>query len=230
MRNTLRLFCFHHAGGGKTAFTGWDRALGPSIAVVPVEVLNRERFGSLEELVQEIDDQLRPALDGPHMFFGHSLGALVAYRLACRHAMSGFLLPRALFLSAYAPPHLQPPLPAIDHLDDHQLAALLSDIGGLPPELDEWPALRDRAVATARTDLQLCMTDDDADAVPLDCPIYALGGIQDPLVSESDLDEWRSRTTGAFSVRMLRGGHFYLSDGAQVLATLRSLLSELTVT
>ena len=101
------------------------------------------------------NDQLRSALDGPHVFFGHSFGALLAYRLACLRAASGSPLPRALIVSSFAPPHLPAPIPAVDHLDDHQLTALLSDLGGIPPELTEWPALRDRAVAAARIDLRL---------------------------------------------------------------------------
>ncbi len=223
----MRLFCFHHAGGGRAMFNAWNRALGPRVEVVPVEVGNRERFASLRQLVDEVNDRLRSALDGPHVFFGHSFGALLAYRLACQRAFAGSTLPRALFVSSYAPPHLPAPIPLVDHLDDDQLAALLSDLGGLPPELTEWPALRDRAVAATRIDLRLCMTDEDAETVVLSCPIHAFGGSDDPLVSESDLYEWRSRTTEEFSVQIMRGGHFYLSDGPRLLATLRPLLSTL---
>ena len=226
-RETVRLFCFPHAGGAGAMFNAWNGALGPRVEVVPVEILNRERFATLRQLVDEVNDQLRPALDGPYVFFGHSFGALLAYRLACLHAASGSLLPRALMVSSFAPPHLPAPVPAVDHLDDHQLTALLSDLGGIPPELTEWPALRDNAVAAARIDLRLCMTDEEAEPVSLPCPIHTFGCCDDPLVTESDLHEWRARTTGAFSVHILRGGHFYLSDGPQLFATLRPLLSRL---
>jgi surfactin synthase thioesterase subunit len=115
----------------------------------------------------------------------------------------------------------------VDHVDDHQLTALLSDLGGIPRELSEWPALRDNAVAAARIDLRLCSTDEEDEPVVLSCPIHAFGGSDDPLVTEADLQEWRSRTSGEFSVHVLRGGHFYLSDGPQLFATLLPLLSRL---
>jgi surfactin synthase thioesterase subunit len=226
-RETVRLFCFHHAGGGRAMFDAWNKALGPGVDVVPVEILNRERFATLSQLVDDVSEQLRSALAGPHVFFGHSFGALLAYRLACQRAASGSPLPRALMVSSFAPPHLPSPIPVVDHLDDHQLAALLSDLGGIPPELAEWPALRDRAVAAARVDLRLCTTDEESEPVALPCPIHAFGGSDDPLVTESDLYEWRSRTSGEFSVHVLRGGHFYLSDGSQLFATLLRLLSRL---
>jgi surfactin synthase thioesterase subunit len=224
-RETVRLFCFHHAGGDKLAFNSWNKALGPGVEVVPVEIANRERFTTLRQLVDEVNEQLRSALDDPHIFFGHSFGALVAYRLACVRAAEGYPLPRAVFLSSYAPPHLPPPLHVVDHLDDHQLATLLSDLGGMPAELTRWPVLHDKAVTSTRNDLRLCLTDEEAGEAELSCPIHAFGGSDDPLVSESDLHEWRSRTSAEFSVQILRGGHFYLRDSQRLFATLKPLMS-----
>lgn len=37
-----KLFAFHHAGGSTTAFTGWQRALGSRIEVVPVALPGRD--------------------------------------------------------------------------------------------------------------------------------------------------------------------------------------------
>lgn len=226
-RETVRLFCFHHAGGGGAMFNAWNKALGPGIDVVPVEILNRERFTTLGQLVDEADEQLRSSLDGPHVFFGHSFGALLAYRLACLRAASGSVVPRALMVSSFAPPHLPAPIPTVDHLDQSQLTALLFELGGIPAELAEWPALRDAAVAAARIDLRLCLTDEEAEPAALSCPIHAFGGSDDPLVTEYDLHEWRTRTSGDFAVHVLRGGHFYLSDGPQLFAVLLPLLSRL---
>jgi surfactin synthase thioesterase subunit len=224
----VRLFCFHHAGGGGLAFKAWNKALRPAFEVIPVEVANRERFPTLRHLVDEVNDQLGPTLDDPHMFFGHSFGALLAYRLACARAAAGSPVPRAVFLSAYAPPHLPPPLHVVDLLDDHQLATLLSDLGGLPSELTRWPTLHERAVTTARHDLRLCMTDEEENTAELACPIHVFGGSEDPLVSESDLHEWRSRTAADFSVQILQGGHFYLRDRHRLLETLRPMMSTIT--
>ena len=77
----MRLFCFHHAGSGGMAFKAWVKALRPAFKVIPVEVADRQRFATLRQLVDEVNDQLGSSLDEPHMFFGHSFGALVAYRL-----------------------------------------------------------------------------------------------------------------------------------------------------
>ncbi|OBK28983.1 hypothetical protein A5634_19275 [Mycobacterium asiaticum] len=223
----MRLFCFHHAGGGALAFNAWRKALQPAIEVVPVEIPNRERFATLRDLVDEVNEQLGPLLDEPHMFFGHSFGALLAYRLASVRAAAGFEAPRALFLSAYAPPHLPPPLQVVDQLDNNQLAEFLAATGLMPAGLTRWPTLREQAVTLTRTDLKLLMTDQEADATELPCPIHVFGGSEDPIVSESDLHQWRSRTKADFSVQMLRGGHFYLRDRQRLFESLRPLMSTL---
>jgi surfactin synthase thioesterase subunit len=67
--------------------------------VVPVEVANRLRFTTLRQLVDDVNGQLRSSLDQPHMFFGHSFGALLAYRLACVRAAQGSRRGRAVFSS-----------------------------------------------------------------------------------------------------------------------------------
>ena len=224
-RGRVRLICFHHAGGGATSFNLWKRGLGADVEVVAVDVPDRERFATLRELIDEVNDQLGSVLDEPHMFFGHSFGALVAYRLAALRAAAGLTQPEALILSSFTPPHLPTSIPMVNQVDDQQLGKILSDIGGLPVELDRWPTLREKAVALARIDLTLCATDDDADAVPLACPIHVFGGSEDILVSESDLSHWRSRTSAEFSLQMLKGNHFHVSDRKQLFAALRPVLS-----
>jgi surfactin synthase thioesterase subunit len=114
----------------------------------------------------------------------------------------------------------------VDDLDNEQLGTLLCDLGGLPAEMTRWPVLRESVVSVARNDLRLCMTDDDTDVAPLPVPIHVLGGSEDPIVSEADLRQWRARTSAEFSVRMFRGGHFYLADKALLFDALRPMLSK----
>jgi surfactin synthase thioesterase subunit len=104
---TLRLFCFPHAGGGPSTYRHWHRALSPHVSVWPVAVPGRESrageagFTGVESLVTALESELAEPLTQPHVFFGHSMGALIAYRLACRRRAAGHPLPRALLLSAY---------------------------------------------------------------------------------------------------------------------------------
>ncbi len=224
------LFCFHHAGGGSSLYQSWQRALNPRVSVWPVLLPGRERrmreerFVSLDELVADLDRELGVYLSAPHIFFGHSMGALIAYRLARYRRDRGASVPRALLLSAYPAPHLPSPFPPVDHLPDDQLAQVIEGIGGLAADLP--PGWREELLGVARDDLRLCesQTDDD-DEPPLDCPIHLFGGESDPLVDSEDLRAWDRHTTAPAEVHILRGDHFYLRDTPEPLfAELRPLL------
>ncbi|MFE3289377.1 thioesterase II family protein [Rhodococcus sp. NPDC059234] len=227
----LRLFCFHHAGGGSSTYHRWRRALGPHVAVVPVQLPGRgrrtahRRFVDLERQLDDLETHLGEHLCAPHAFFGHSMGALVAFRLACRRSSAGQPMPRALLLSAYAAPHLPAPLPAVDHLDDAALARLLTSIGGLPAEIVSWPGLLGAVLPAIRDDLRMCADHRDPGLPPLDCPMHLFGADADPLVGERDLRAWSRHTTDLAGVHVLHGDHFYLDNSPDdLLRLLRPLL------
>lgn len=213
----LRLFCFPHAGGGRSLFRTWQHALGPAVSVVPVTLPGRERRSGeallecMRDLIDDLDDDLRPLLDRPHMFFGHSMGALVAFHLASRRQTAGLPCPQALLVSGCAAPHAPLALPAVADLDDAGLVRMLTAVGGLPQQVLDWPALLATVLPVIRADLAICATSYDPAAVPVCCPIHIFGGDADPLVSDIDLVEWSRWTTASADVRSIAGGHFALA-------------------
>src|SRR5262249_9724493 len=80
-----RLFCFPHAGGNATAYQSLRRLMPPDIDLCPVELLGRAAridepaIRNMGELIDMLSDALRPLLDVPFAFFGHSVGACIAY-------------------------------------------------------------------------------------------------------------------------------------------------------
>ena len=225
------MFCFHHAGGGASLYRGWQRALGPHVAVCPVLLPGREeraaepRFTDLGALVADLDAALGDLLAAPHVLFGHSMGALIAYRLACHRRGRGESLPRALLLSSYPAPHLAAPMPAVDERDGDALTGLLTGIGGLAPELLEWPGGVTELLAVARDDLRLCAGHRDRGEAPLPCPIHVFGSDADALVGEQDLRAWDRHAASPVELHVLSGDHFYIRDDpAELLGHVRALL------
>ena len=116
-RGALRLFCFPHAGGGAAAFKDWAERLPPSVVVVPMRPPRRRSRLNMADLVAALGDAIEPYLDEPFAFFGHSMGAIVAFELARLLRRRNRPLPRMLVASGARAPqfrrgHVPPPEPA----------------------------------------------------------------------------------------------------------------------
>ena len=102
----------------------------------------------------------RSTSSGPFAFFGHSLGALVAYEVARVLRATGRRQPDRLFASACPAPHLLVIDDApIHQLPDEELAALINqEYDSLPAEISENPALLQMVLPAHRADFELVET------------------------------------------------------------------------
>jgi surfactin synthase thioesterase subunit len=218
------LLCLHHAGGAASAFHDWQARLGPDVCVLPVQLPGREarvresRVRSMRVLVERLDDALDPYLSDraapPFALYGHSMGALVGFRLAQRRAARGARLPTRLAVGAHPAPHRAHRLHGVPELPQRQLVDLLREIGGLPPELLRHPEWLDHALALIRDDLRVCAADarDERPQQPLPCPIDVFAGRDDPLLPVAEAAAWARHTSAACVVHAVRGGHFFTRD------------------
>ncbi|WP_326658967.1 thioesterase II family protein [Streptomyces canus] len=228
-----RLLCFHHAGGGASTFQEWQQELGPGVAVLPVLLPGRERrageqrFTRMDALVADLDRSLGPLLDeAPYAFYGHSMGAIVAYNLTLRRAARGRSLPFRLMVGAYPPPHLLAPITEALELTDDQLARWMVDIGGMSEVVLAYPDWVKAALDLLRDDLLVCQSHELPGDRPLACPIDVFAGADDPLLPLARVSGWAEHSTVNCRLHTMPGGHFFIQESSFVfLRTLASLLS-----
>jgi surfactin synthase thioesterase subunit/glycosyltransferase involved in cell wall biosynthesis len=200
-----RLFWFPHAGGGATS------AQVAGVRCVPVRLPGRESrlaeapFERMAPLVEALAMAIEPYTTEPFAFFGHSMGAVVALELARALRRRGLPLPHILIASAARAPqfrrnHVPPAAPP-----DEELLASLNISTELAPAV--LPALR--------ADTTLYRHYVYGEDEPLECPIRAYGGSDDPNVAPHHLEGWREQTTASFAVRLFPGRHFYLRESAE---------------
>lgn len=222
----LRLFCFPYAGGNAAVFHPWADQLPTSIDLCPIQLPGRgARFGEppaerVQALAEAIAEAISPFLDLPFAFFGHSLGALIAFETA-RVIRSRFLrLPVRLFVSAHRAPRLKSDNPPLHRLSDTDLVVELERLEGTPTKILNDPELLALMLPTLRADFALCDTYTYVRRAPLECPITILGGSEDKDVDRSQLEPWGEETRGELSLFEIPGGHFFIHDAVGPLLKL----------
>jgi medium-chain acyl-[acyl-carrier-protein] hydrolase len=227
----LRLFCFHHAGGSAGSFRLWPRSL-KEFDVCAVQLPGRANrimeapLHDVPSIVDALEPVIRPLLDRPCAFFGHSMGTAIAWGLARRLHESGTALPVHLFVSGRQPPHKPFPEQSLRGLTDAQVVErICSRYGGFPPEALANSELMELLLPTLRADFNTLDAALPAPGEPLPMPITALGGLADPCSAAERLSPWQAYTREPLVTQCFPGNHFYIDERLEeIAAVLRSTL------
>ncbi|MGW1895269.1 thioesterase II family protein [Streptomyces sp. NPDC002004] len=218
------LYCFPHAGGSPGEYVRWSDDL-TGVQVWGVHLPGRTtrldeppftRMGPLvDSLVQAVP------FDGPFVFFGHSLGALVAFETAKELSRRGRAQPGALIVSSCPAPPLPPVREPVHLLPDDDLLDEIERRWDEPLDhLRDDPGLREHALACFRADFTLLESYRSTPDVRLDCGVTVLAGTREPWTRGAA--DWAAHTRGPTEVRLLPGGHFHFRESrAEALRAVR---------
>jgi surfactin synthase thioesterase subunit len=215
----VRLFCFPHAGAGASAFRAWSGTLPAGVDVLAIQAPGREArlaeapFQDLAPLVSEVAGALGAYDDCPMAFFGHSLGAIVAFEVVRELQRRGSDGPIRLFVCACRAPHQAPRSSPINGLPDANFLAELGRLGGTPHEILGQDELMGLLLPGLRADFRLAESYLTSTTARVECPISAFGGREDPEVTAENLAGWALHTTAGFQLRLFPGAHFFIFDG-----------------
>ncbi|HEX4816253.1 MAG TPA: alpha/beta fold hydrolase [Nonomuraea sp.] len=218
-RNDMRLICFPHAGGSATAYFAMSRSLSTEMEVLALQYPGRQDRRSercvtdLRALADRIHHVLRDQADAPTAFFGHSMGAVLAFEVAERLRGRS---PVLLFASGRRAPsefrggdvHLR---------DDDAVIAEIARLDGTDSRLLDDDEVRQMVLPTIRGDYEAVETYAPNEAV-IDVPIVALVGDADPQATVEEARRWERHTTAAFDLHVFPGGHFFLNSNLAAVA------------
>ncbi|MEV6596475.1 AMP-binding protein [Actinoplanes sp. NPDC051346] len=221
---SVRLLCFPYAGGTAATYAGWRDLLPDGVDVLAVqppgraERLSEPALRDLDALVLAvghavISDELTEV---PTVFFGHSLGATVAFEVARWLQRTGHPPVARLIVSGASAPQV-PVTARVHRLAEDEMWAHVEALGGTPAQLSADPQLRAVLGPTLRADFAAHETYRYRDDSPLECPITALAGEQDAEAPVADVDRWAEQTVGPFDRHVLPGGHFFVRTARDAL-------------
>lgn len=230
----MRLVCFPYAGGAASVFHQWPQGLPNDVELIAVQYPGRATrmretpIPQLSLLLDDIEAALPPMFDCPIAFFGHSMGATVAYELTQRLQAANRPLPKHLFVSGRIAPQLPPAKAPIHHLPQSEFLAALAKLDGTPAEVLEHQELMDILLPIIRADFTSLETWTYQESAPLSIPVSAFGGLNDEWVPLEGLDAWSVCTTGKFKRHVFPGGHFFLhrQQAAMLSIIVRALNGE----
>jgi medium-chain acyl-[acyl-carrier-protein] hydrolase len=153
----------------------------------------------MPELIEALAGAIRPYTGESYAFFGHSMGAGIAFELARVLGNP----PRILIVSAARGPQYRADLEPMPEPTDEELLQQLSALGGDGPAMET-------ALPILRADTRLYRNYRFTPGPPLSVPIAAYGGTNDSSVRPENLEDWARLTRARFIRREFPGGHFYL--------------------
>ena len=226
--SAIRLLCLPYAGGGAVAvFRSWRGQLAPVAEVCPLELPGRgarmaeQPFRRVRELAVNLASGVEAYGGEPLAVLGHSLGALLAFEMVRELRRRGMPSPVHLFVSSRRGPRLPEIDPALRDLPDGAFVEQMQRrYHAIPDEVLREPELLQMLLPTLRADFEMLETYEYADEQPLDCPITAIGGLDDTRAPLEALEAWAGETTGPFQLKRFPGGHFYFRQANTALVEL----------
>jgi len=209
------LVCFPHAGGSANFFRGWatDRA---DVEVAAVQYAGRaDRLAEtchddLLALADEVAAAVLPYLERPTVFFGHSMGAILAFEVQRRLEAVGRGA-ELLVASAARAPHDPDHVTSRDTRWDEEAAVRsIVAMGQTDAELMADPRVRQLVLPYLRADFEMLQRYEYRPGPALGCDVLVVRGATDPHVTPASGELWRKLTAGRFAHEELPGGHFYL--------------------
>lgn len=168
---------------------------------------------SIPAMVYLYSTNLRPILKESPLFFGHSIGGIVAYEV-CKELRKAHNITK-MVISSVNPPHC-----IMDEVDMHSsmdtgtLVERSAKMGGMPQVFKEEPALLESFITGLRGDLKALenfVPPKPAEVDRIDVEVVVLYSDRDYIVHTSKLKEWeyylRCKEYISFP-----GDHFYLFE------------------
>lgn len=229
-QGTTRLVCFPHAGSSASFYYPVSTAVSSVAEVLILQYPGRQDrrrepcIDTIEALAEEVTTVLLPWADRELVFFGHSMGAILAFEVACRLQDRHGIVPRRLVVSGRRAPSTVRE-ERVHTLDDDGIVAELKSLSGTDQSLLGDEEFLRMVMPAIRSDYRAIETYQHTGTTRVKCPITVLTGDRDPKVTLDEAAAWKDHTTIDHEMKVFAGGHFFITGHATEINRMLSAFS-----
>lgn len=218
-KNSIKIFCFHHAGGSASIFRPWTLQQD-KLAIHPVELpgkatrMGEDYIESGERLVQQLAKEIDQILYPGERFrlYGHSLGAMIAFKVAWALEHKYERCADKIILAARHTANIKNEIGYQTYMGTEALVDDMRRVGGTPDEI------------LNNDGIMKCLLPDIIKDYRLNEDLIYKGeiihsslridvGVDDQDTSLDLIKGWRELTRGNVTFRSFPGGHFFPYEG-----------------
>lgn len=234
----VRVFCFHHAGGGSSAYQSWQKVMPKDVELNLIQLPGRENrsnepvLTNLQQAVHGIVHAMLDYIDLPYVVFAHSMGTMVASEVIKSLQQMNLPMPKHVIFSSFSPLYFSSEKSSTDvrlsNLDNDALIEFMaSRYDGIPDYLLKDRKLLEPFMPRLRGDCMLLETDFEikelfkADITTIHCAV-------DKGFSSDEVKQWSKITTGQACHVEVPGGHLsILDDPMPFIEVVKSVIGNL---
>ena len=240
-----RMFCFPYFAGGASVYNPWQNYFGDDIEVCPVQFPGREErtgepvIDDVTVLVKEIAGIIRPLIENvPFVFYGHSMGALIAFELEKYIEKEYGLTAEHLIAGGWKAPQVGNPFSVlekvtIDEIYDpkntHLIVEHMRSLG-IPGEVLSNNTLIQEMLPALQADIVMGKRYKNGGTTRVRSPITAIAGDIDSVFGKDQLRPWKDKTEKTFHLKTIEGGHLFVRDNRErLLPMIHGVIKEETI-
>lgn len=215
----VHLLCLPFSGGNCYSYRGFEAHLAEGIRLIAFDLPGHGRrlaeplLRDIHAMVNDLYRQVQQYWHGPYALYGHSLGTLLGYLLACKIASQRQPMPLRLFVSGRQGPSVPEKNDNIHLLPDEQFIAKVMEYGGIPQQIAAEKELMALFVPIMKADFEALANYEHISAPLLDLPITVLfGSDDDDHLTQDETLQWQDVTQQKVIVREFPGNHFFIFD------------------
>lgn len=209
------IWCFPFAGASYYSYKPLFKSIEQSHTIKYLELpgrgnrMNEPLLYTYNEVLNDIFYQIKDEIQEPFIFYGHSMGAQLAFDSI--HLLAQYnLKPIKLIISGRGAPAVVS-MNKRYNLPKPEFKNALHQLGGIPQEIlndDEFFSFFEPIL---RADFQAIENFTYTQKDPLDVPIHALLGDTEETTPD-EASAWEKETTAEFNLKIFTGGHFFILE------------------